>query len=186
MPLLERPESAKLGAFDELGLVPRREAKIFEASSITHASISLQCKAVTIRSSSDGRPAGLERLCPGRWMADRSYTLFSAGLMMVGGMITDLVMLGCRHRQRPRRTLVPVGRGDVDNATAALSLHDAHFVLHAQDHAENIRVERRGISFRAFRGLVRDRANLAFGASIVHRDIGVSGGSTASTSPPKE
>src|SRR3984893_4001252 len=68
----------------------------------------------------------------------------------------------------PRRTLVPVGRGDVDNATAALSLHDAHFVLHAQDHAENIRVERRSI---AFRGLVRDRANLAFGAGIVHRDI---------------
>jgi len=86
----------------------------------------------------------------------------------------------------PRRTLVPVGRGDVDNATAALSLHDAHFGLHAQDHAENIRVERRGISFRSFRGLVRDRANLAFGAGIVHRDIGVSGGSTASTSPPKE
>ena len=47
-------------------------------------------------------------------------------------------------------------------------LHDAHFVLHAQDHAENIRVERRGI---AFRGLVRDRANLAFGAGIVHGDI---------------
>src|SRR6202023_2643618 len=68
----------------------------------------------------------------------------------------------------PRRTLVPVGRGDVDNATAALSLHDAHLVLHAQNHAENIRVERRGI---AFRGLVRDRANLAFGAGIVHRDI---------------
>src|SRR5882724_344878 len=67
-----------------------------------------------------------------------------------------------------RRTLVPVGRGDVDDATAALSLHDAHFVLHAQDHAENIRVERRGI---ALGGLVRDRANLAFGAGIVHRDI---------------
>src|ERR1700704_4243561 len=32
----------------------------------------------------------------------------------------------------------------------------------------NILVERRGI---AFRGLVRDRANLAFGAGIVHRDI---------------
>src|SRR6202049_3874434 len=32
----------------------------------------------------------------------------------------------------------------------------------------NIGVERRGI---AFRGLVRDRANLAFGAGIVHRDI---------------
>src|SRR4029453_7809090 len=68
----------------------------------------------------------------------------------------------------PRRTLVPVGRGDVDNAPAALSLHDAHFVLHAQDHAENVRVERRGI---AFRGLVRDGADLALGAGIVHCDI---------------
>src|SRR5581483_8067166 len=37
-----------------------------------------------------------------------------------------------------------------------------------QDHAENIRVERRGI---AFRGLLRDRADLAFGAGIVHRDV---------------
>jgi hypothetical protein len=68
----------------------------------------------------------------------------------------------------PRRTFVPVGRGDVDDAAASLGLHGAHFVLHAQKHAENIRVERRGI---AFRGLVRDRADLAFGASIVHRDI---------------
>src|SRR6202021_1369900 len=34
--------------------------------------------------------------------------------------------------------------------------------------AENIRVERGGI---AFRGLVRDRANTAFSAGIVHRDI---------------
>jgi hypothetical protein len=41
-------------------------------------------------------------------------------------------------------------------------------VLHAQDHAENIGVERRGI---AFRGLVRDRADLAFGAGVVYRDI---------------
>ncbi len=41
-------------------------------------------------------------------------------------------------------------------------------MLHAQDHAENIGVERRGI---ACRGLVGDRANLAFGAGIVDRDI---------------
>jgi hypothetical protein len=41
-------------------------------------------------------------------------------------------------------------------------------VLHAQDHAENICVERRGI---AFRRLVCDRAGLALGAGIVHRDI---------------
>jgi hypothetical protein len=47
-------------------------------------------------------------------------------------------------------------------------LHDARFVLHAEDHAENIGVERRGI---AFRGLVRNRAGSAFGAGIIHRDI---------------
>ena len=35
-------------------------------------------------------------------------------------------------------------------------------------HAENIRVERRGI---AFGGLVGDRADLAFGTGIVHRNI---------------
>jgi hypothetical protein len=32
----------------------------------------------------------------------------------------------------PRRAFVPVGRGDVDDVTAALSFHGAHFVLHAQ------------------------------------------------------
>ncbi len=47
-------------------------------------------------------------------------------------------------------------------------LHGAHFVLHAQDHAENVGLERRG---KAFRGLVRDRADLAFGGGVVHRDI---------------
>ena len=47
-------------------------------------------------------------------------------------------------------------------------LHGAHFVLHAQDHAENVGLERRG---KAFRGLIRDRTNLAFGGGIVHRDI---------------
>src|SRR6202022_2323438 len=44
----------------------------------------------------------------------------------------------------------------------------AHFVLHAQDHAKNVGLERRG---KAFRGLIRDRADLAFGGGIVHRDI---------------
>src|SRR4029077_19714767 len=77
-------------------------------------------------------------------------------------------MLAADIDRGPRRTLVPVGRGDVDDAAAALSLHDAHFVLHAQDHAEYIRVERRG---HAFRGLFRDRADLAFGAGVVDRDI---------------
>src|SRR6266403_3603380 len=66
------------------------------------------------------------------------------------------------------RALVPIGRGDVDDAAAPLGLHGAHFVLHAQDHAENVGLERRG---KAFRGLVRDRTNLAFGGGVVHRDI---------------
>src|SRR3979409_235686 len=57
---------------------------------------------------------------------------------------TDLVMpsTACLADvdRGPGRTFVPIGRGDVDDAAAALPLHDAHFVLHAQDHAENIRV----------------------------------------------
>jgi DNA-binding transcriptional LysR family regulator len=47
-----------------------------------------------------------------------------------------------------RRTLVPVSRGYVDNATAALSLHDAHFVLHAQDHASVLRDQLLNIEIR--------------------------------------
>ena len=49
-----------------------------------------------------------------------------------------------------------------------LGLHGAHFVLHAQDHAENVGLERRGETFGS---LVRDRAALTFGGGIVHRDI---------------
>ena len=77
-------------------------------------------------------------------------------------------VLGADVDRGESRALVPVGRGDIDDAAAALGLHGAHFVLHAQDHAENVGVERRG---KAFRGLVRDRTNLAFGGGVVHRDI---------------
>ena len=41
-------------------------------------------------------------------------------------------------------------------------------MLHAQDHAENVGVERRG---KAFGGLIGDRADLALGGGVVHRDI---------------
>jgi hypothetical protein len=68
----------------------------------------------------------------------------------------------------PGRALVPVSRGDVDDAAAPLGLHGTHFVFHAQDHAENVGLERRS---KGFRGLVRDRADLAFGAGVVHREI---------------
>jgi hypothetical protein len=54
------------------------------------------------------------------------------------------------------------------DAATALGLHRAHFVLHAQDHAENIGLERRS---KAFRGLIRDRTDLPFGRSVVDRDI---------------
>jgi hypothetical protein len=63
---------------------------------------------------------------------------------------------------------VPIGRGDIDDAAAPLGLHGTHFVLHAQDHAENVGLEGRG---KAFRSLVRDRADLAFGGGIIHRHI---------------
>src|SRR6201991_1839382 len=66
------------------------------------------------------------------------------------------------------RAPVPIGRGDIDDAAAALGLHGAHFVLHAQHHAENVGLERRG---KTFRGLVRDRADRTFGGGVVHRDI---------------
>src|SRR3989454_8435372 len=65
-------------------------------------------------------------------------------------------------------TLVPVGRGDIDDAAAPLGLHGAYFMLHAQDHAQNVGLERRG---KAFRGLVRDRADRTFGGGVVHGDI---------------
>src|ERR1700722_19512301 len=43
----------------------------------------------------------------------------------------------------PRHTLVPVGRGDVENAAAAPSSHDAHSCFMFRINAENTRVERR-------------------------------------------
>ena len=47
-------------------------------------------------------------------------------------------------------------------------LHDAQLVLHAEQRAEHVGLERGG---KAFRGLVRDRTARAFGAGVVHGDI---------------
>jgi hypothetical protein len=71
-----------------------------------------------------------------------------------------------RSKLRPR--LHAIGRRDIDDAAAVLSLHGAHFVLHAQDHAENIGVERRG---EALRSLGRNQAAIAFRGGVVHRII---------------
>jgi len=57
-----------------------------------------------------------------------------------------------------------------DDAAALLSPHDAHFVLHAQNHTENVGLERGG---KAFRGLIRDWTDLALGGGVCsprHRD----------------
>ena len=51
---------------------------------------------------------------------------------------------------------------------APLRLHHAQLMLHAQQHAEHIGIEGGGV---AFRGLLGDRAGLAFGAGIVDGDV---------------
>src|ERR1700731_63454 len=63
---------------------------------------------------------------------------------------------------------MPVGRGDVDNAAAALASHRAQFVLHAQEYAENVGVVD---GPEVFDGGVLDRARLAFEASVVDGNI---------------
>ena len=77
-------------------------------------------------------------------------------------------VLGADVDRGPRRTLMSVGGGDVDDAAAALGLHGAYFMLHAQDHAENVGFERRR---KALRSLVGDRADHTFGGGVVHCDI---------------
>src|ERR1700691_1680021 len=77
-------------------------------------------------------------------------------------------MLGAYVDRSEGRTLVTVRRGDIDDAAAPLSLHGAYFVLHAQNHPQDIGLERRG---KTLRGLVRDRADLSLGSRIVHGDV---------------
>src|SRR5207244_6555728 len=63
-----------------------------------------------------------------------------------------------------RSTLVTIGRGDVDDAAAPLSLHHAQLMLHAEQRPEHIGVEGGGIGVG---GLLRHRTGLAFGAGVV-------------------
>src|SRR2546428_435476 len=154
-------------AGDERSVVRRdeddRARKLLREAEATHRNTRHQSRLVLRRAGKTGQHAGIRRT--GRHAVHADSRLGGLERHRLGDAF-DGVLAADIHGG-PRRTLVPVGRGDVDDATVALSLHDAHFVLHAQDHAEDVRVERRGI---AFRGLVRDRANLAFGAGIVHRD----------------
>jgi hypothetical protein len=56
----------------------------------------------------------------------------------------------------------------IHNTVAALRLHYAHLILHAEQHTEYIGVESGGA---ALRGLFRHRTDLAFGAGVVDRHI---------------
>ena len=74
-----------------------------------------------------------------------------------------------RHINRSARcTRVPVGRRHIDDAPASLRQHHPQLMLHAQQHAEHIGVEGRGI---AFSGLLRNGTRLAFGTGAVHRHV---------------
>src|SRR5206468_2223049 len=62
------------------------------------------------------------------------------------------------------RSFMTIGRGDVDDAAAPLSLHHAQLMLHAEQRPEHIGVEGGGIGVG---GLLRHRTGLAFGAGVV-------------------
>jgi hypothetical protein len=67
-----------------------------------------------------------------------------------------------------RRAAMSHGRRQVHDAAAALRLHHAHLMLHAEQHAEHVGVEGGRV---AFGGLLRHGAWLAFGAGVVDRHV---------------
>ncbi len=77
-------------------------------------------------------------------------------------------MLARRIDRGAGAAFVPEGRGDVDDAAAALSLHHAQLVLHAEHRAEHVGVERRRV---ALGGLLRRGSGLALRAGRVDGDV---------------
>jgi hypothetical protein len=63
---------------------------------------------------------------------------------------------------------MPVGRGDVNDAAAALACHRTQFVLHAQEYPQDVRVMN---GPEVFDGGVLDDAERAFDAGIVHGNV---------------
>ena len=61
-----------------------------------------------------------------------------------------------------------VGRGDVHNAATVLARHRAYFVLHAQEHPEDVRVVN---GLEVLGSGVLDGAELAFEAGVVHGNV---------------
>src|SRR2546421_1249675 len=62
------------------------------------------------------------------------------------------------------RSFVAIGRGDVDDAAAPLSLHHAQLMLNAEQRPEHVGVEGGSIGVGV---LLRHRTGLAFGAGVV-------------------
>ena len=56
------------------------------------------------------------------------------------------------------------GRREVHDAAAALRLHHAHLMLHAEQHAEHVGIESGRVALGC---LLRHRTGLAFGAGVV-------------------
>src|SRR5258708_6333777 len=79
-------------------------------------------------------------------------------------------MLRANVYGRKRRALMAIGRGDIDDAAAALTLHGQHLMLHAQHDAKHVGIEG---GRKALGGLLRDRADLALGRRIVHGNVEV-------------
>jgi hypothetical protein len=79
----------------------------------------------------------------------------------------DRVLAGGVER-RTRRASVSHGRREVHNAAAALRLHHAHFMLHAQQHAQDVGIEGGRVALRC---LLRHRTGLALGAGVVDRHV---------------
>src|ERR1700729_956403 len=153
---------------DEPGFVRRDEddtvGELLGEAEPTQRNLRCQSRLVLCRAGEAGQHAGVR----GAWRdgIHANSRLGDFELHRLGDPFDG--MLGADVDRGAGGTLVPVGRGGVDDAAAPLGLHGAHFVLHAQDDAENVGLERRG---KFFRGLVRDRADLAFGGGVVHRDI---------------
>src|SRR3984885_10921360 len=155
-------------ASDERGLVRRDEhdrlGKLLREAEATHRNIRYQRRLVLRRRRKTGQHASVRRA--------RRHSVHTDS--RVGELERDRLrysfdrVLASDVDGGLGRPLVPVGRGDVDNASAALSLHDTRLVLHAEEHAEDICVERLGIGGGT---LVLQGTDLTFGSRIVYRDV---------------
>ena len=74
-------------------------------------------------------------------------------------------MLAGRIDRRATSAEVAVSRRDIDDAAVALGLHYPKLVLHAEERAEDIGIEGRGIEVDRLFG---HRTGVAFGAGSVH------------------